>query len=62
MTSKFFTPSIFDQNIENVGLWDLDPEDDEPKHVIVNTEWGAFGDNGELVLHNQIKRRFRSHI
>ena len=20
----------------------------EPRHVIVNTEWGAFGENGEL--------------
>ena len=38
------------QNIENVGLWEKngDEDDDEPQHVIVNTEWGAFGDNGEL--------------
>ncbi len=27
-------------------LWDGD--DDEPRHVIINTEWGAFGANGEL--------------
>jgi hypothetical protein len=34
------------QDIKNVELWDGD--DDEPRHVIINTEWGAFGANGEL--------------
>ena len=37
---------IFLKDIDNVELWDGDRG--EPKHVIVNTEWGAFGDNGEL--------------
>ncbi len=35
-----------EQDIKNVELWDGD--DDEPRHVIINTEWGAFGANGEL--------------
>ncbi|GAB1607890.1 hexokinase-2-like [Argonauta hians] len=30
-------------NVETVSL-----EDDQPKQVIINTEWGAFGDNGCL--------------
>ena len=34
------------QDIKNVEQWDGD--DDEPRHVIINTEWGAFGANGEL--------------
>jgi len=34
------------QDIKNVELWDGD--DEEPRHVIINTEWGAFGANGEL--------------
>jgi hypothetical protein len=23
-------------------------DDDGPRHMIINTEWGAFGDKGEL--------------
>ena len=34
------------QDIDNVGLWDEDQG--EPRHVIINTEWGAFGNQGEL--------------
>jgi len=34
------------EQLENVGLWDEDFN--EPSQVIVNTEWGAFGDNGVL--------------
>ena len=30
------------EDIDNVGTWDGDH--DEPRHVIINTEWGAFGD------------------
>ena len=29
-----------------VELWDGDKGD--PRHVVINTEWGAFGDQGEL--------------
>ena len=36
----------FVQDIEKVKVWTGDT--DEPKHVIINTEWGAFGDHGEL--------------
>ncbi|CAI9739073.1 hexokinase-2-like isoform X1 [Octopus vulgaris] len=31
------------ENVETVSL-----DDDEPQQVIINTEWGAFGDNGCL--------------
>lgn len=34
------------ERLENVGLWDEDHDD--PNQVVINTEWGAFGDNGTL--------------
>lgn len=34
------------EKIENVGTWD--GPTDEPRHVIINTEWGAFGSDGAL--------------
>lgn len=34
------------EKLENVELWDGDY--DEPRQVIINTEWGAFGDHGTL--------------
>lgn len=34
------------EKLENVGLWDGDYND--PKQVVINTECGAFGDNGCL--------------
>ncbi|XP_057365081.1 hexokinase type 2-like isoform X1 [Daphnia carinata] len=34
------------ERLENVQLWDGDYDD--PKQVVINTEWGAFGDNGTL--------------
>ncbi|XP_048745632.1 hexokinase-2-like isoform X1 [Ostrea edulis] len=34
------------ESLDNVGLWD--GERDHPNEVIINTEWGAFGDNGCL--------------
>ena len=40
------TNACYLEDIDNVELWDGD--DGEPRHVIVNTEWGGFGDNGEL--------------
>ncbi|KAH9489942.1 Hexokinase-1 [Bulinus truncatus] len=33
--------------LDNVGTWKND-EDHHPNQVIINTEWGAFGDNGCL--------------
>ncbi|KAL8618135.1 hypothetical protein ACOMHN_034362 [Nucella lapillus] len=35
------------ENISNVGTWEGD-ETSKPEQVIINTEWGAFGDNGCL--------------
>jgi len=40
------TNACYMERLENVGLWDSDYN--EPKQVIINTEWGAFGDNGCL--------------
>eukprot|EP00095_Tigriopus_kingsejongensis_P011343 maker-scaffold383_size189472-snap-gene-0.30 protein:Tk11343 transcript:maker-scaffold383_size189472-snap-gene-0.30-mRNA-1 annotation:"hexokinase" len=40
------TNACYLEDIENIGLWDGD--NSEPRHVIVNTEWGGFGDDGEL--------------
>ncbi|KAK3096061.1 hypothetical protein FSP39_022644 [Pinctada imbricata] len=34
------------ETLDNVGLWEEDC--DFPQQVIINTEWGAFGDNGCL--------------
>ncbi|XP_041370918.1 hexokinase-1-like isoform X2 [Gigantopelta aegis] len=37
------------ETLDNVGLWDTDNKDKaHPNQVIINTEWGAFGDNGCL--------------
>ncbi|CAG7819509.1 unnamed protein product [Allacma fusca] len=40
------TNACYVEKLENVGLWDSDYN--EPAKVIINTEWGAFGDNGVL--------------
>ncbi|ESO89803.1 hypothetical protein LOTGIDRAFT_164838 [Lottia gigantea] len=40
------TNACYIERLENVELWDADYE--EPKQVIINTEWGALGDNGDL--------------
>ena len=40
------TNACYLEDIDNVGTWDED--NNEPKHVIINTEWGAFGNQGEL--------------
>jgi len=40
------TNACYLEDIDNVGTWDGD--NNEPKHVIINTEWGAFGNQGEL--------------
>ena len=43
------TNACYLEDVENVTTFKpgLD-SDSEPDHVIVNTEWGAFGDCGEL--------------
>jgi len=38
------TNACYMEKIDNCELWDGD--DQEPRQVIINTEWGAFGDNG----------------
>lgn len=40
------TNACYMEKIENVQLWDGD--NGEPRQVIINTEWGAFGDHGTL--------------
>ena len=35
------TNACYLEDTERVGTWDGDNGD--PKHVIINTEWGAFG-------------------
>jgi len=40
------TNACYMEKLDNVELWK--EEKDNPRQVIVNTEWGAFGDNGVL--------------
>lgn len=40
------TNACYIEQIDNVELWDGD--DEEPREVMINTEWGAFGDDGTL--------------
>lgn len=40
------TNACYIEKLENVELWDGD--DKEPRQVMINTEWGALGDDGSL--------------
>ncbi|XP_037094691.1 hexokinase type 2-like isoform X2 [Pollicipes pollicipes] len=40
------TNACYVERLENVELWDGSWE--EPRQVLINTEWGAFGNKGEL--------------
>lgn len=40
------TNACYIERLENVELWDGDW--DEPQQVIINTEWGALGDDGSM--------------
>lgn len=40
------TNACYMEKLDRVELWDGDKK--EPKQVIINTEWGAFGSNGAL--------------
>ena len=40
------TNACYIEKLENAGLWDGDMDD--PKQVIINTEWGALGDDGGM--------------
>ena len=45
------------EKLDNVELWDGDRN--EPKEVIINMEWGAFGDDGALDF---IATEFDRHV
>jgi len=36
------------EDLDSVGTWKEQDKDHHPRQVIINTEWGAFGDNGCL--------------
>ena len=40
------TNACYMESLDNVPKWDGDQN--HPHEVIINTEWGAFGDNGSL--------------
>ncbi|CAF4719189.1 unnamed protein product, partial [Rotaria sp. Silwood2] len=40
------TNACYIESLDKVGTWNGNYDD--PKQVIINTEWGAFGDNGRL--------------
>lgn len=40
------TNACYLEDMDKVGLWDGDQ--DAPRHMVVNTEWGAFGNDNEL--------------
>ena len=43
------TNACYLEDVEKVTTFNPDNDDsNEPDHVVVNTEWGAFGDNSEL--------------
>ena len=43
------TNACYLEDVDNVGTWDGD-HGDQPQHVIINTEWGAFGDKVTRIL------------
>lgn len=51
------TNACYIEKLEKVGTWKGDY--DEPKQVIINMEWGAFGDNGRL---NFIRTKYDEEV
>jgi len=51
------TNACYMEQLDKVGTWDGDYND--PKQVIINTEWGAFGDNGKL---NHIRTKYDEEV
>ncbi|CAF1104645.1 unnamed protein product [Rotaria sordida] len=51
------TNACYIESLDKVGTWNGNY--DEPKQVIINTEWGAFGDNGCL---NFIRTKYDEEI
>ncbi|CAF0969806.1 unnamed protein product [Rotaria magnacalcarata] len=51
------TNACYMETLDRVGTWNGDYE--EPKQVIVNMEWGAFGNNNRL---NHVRTRFDEEV
>ena len=51
------TNACYMEHLDNVPKWDGDR--DEPRQVIINTEWGAFGDNGSL---NHVRTKYDEQV
>lgn len=51
------TNACYMEKLDRVGTWDGDYN--EPREVIINMEWGAFGDNGRL---NDFRTRFDEEV
>ncbi|CAF2538622.1 unnamed protein product [Rotaria sp. Silwood2] len=51
------TNACYIESLDKVGTWN--GTYDEPKQVIINTEWGAFGDNGRL---NFIRTKYDEEV
>ncbi|CAF2065766.1 unnamed protein product [Rotaria magnacalcarata] len=51
------TNACYIEDLDKVGTWNGDH--DEPKQVIINMEWGAFGDNGCL---NHIRTKYDEEV
>ena len=47
------TNACYLEDVKNVGTWDgVKDDQDLPQHVIINTEWGAFGEKVSLIYHS----------
>lgn len=51
------TNACYMEKLDRVGTWD--GKYDEPKQVIINMEWGAFGDNNRL---NHIRTKYDEEV
>lgn len=51
------TNMCYMENLDNVPKWDGDQN--EPRQVIINTEWGAFGDNGSW---NHLRTKYDEQV
>ncbi|CAF1218651.1 unnamed protein product [Didymodactylos carnosus] len=51
------TNACYMEQLNKVGTWDGDHS--EPKQVIINMEWGAFGDNNKL---NHIRTKYDEEV
>ncbi|XP_020607641.1 hexokinase-2-like [Orbicella faveolata] len=51
------TNACYMESLDNVPKWDGDQN--EPRQVIINTEWGAFGDNGSW---NHLRTKYDEQV